>query len=99
MAAHTRGREGSTHPAPPPPPPPPPQLRVVSPEPDFTGDAGRGGGGVPGSKARVMAALQRLGWDDVAAEVAATDEADIYERAILVRTRSGGPARWRRYHP
>jgi hypothetical protein len=39
------------------------QLRIAADEPDFTTDK-PGGGGIPGSKARVLARLKEHGWDD-----------------------------------
>lgn len=43
---------------------PHPQVRMTSASPCFT-NGGSGGGGVPGSKARVMQRLQQLGWQDI----------------------------------
>jgi hypothetical protein len=39
------------------------QLRIAADKPDFTTDK-PGGGGIPGSKARVIARLKEHGWDD-----------------------------------
>lgn len=41
------------------------QLRVVADKPDFTTDR-PGGGGIPGSKARVLEHLRSIGWEDAA---------------------------------
>ncbi|WIA28788.1 hypothetical protein OEZ86_011320 [Tetradesmus obliquus] len=60
------------------------QVRMTSASPCFT-NGGSGGGGVPGSKARVMQRLQQLGWQDIMQEVEATDESAIYERAMWDR--------------
>ncbi|KAG2490583.1 hypothetical protein HYH03_010977 [Edaphochlamys debaryana] len=47
----------------------------------------RGGLGVPGSKARVLAALEEAGWDWTLPIVEATPEAAIFERALYDRCR------------
>jgi hypothetical protein len=40
------------------------QLRITADRPDFTTDK-PGGGGIPGSKARVIERLRQHGWEDV----------------------------------
>ncbi|KAG2497363.1 hypothetical protein HYH03_004522 [Edaphochlamys debaryana] len=46
---------------------------------------GRGGQGVPGSKARVLASLKEVGWDWALPLVQATPESSIFERALYDR--------------
>jgi hypothetical protein len=56
------------------------QVRMTSDNPCFT-NGGTGGGGVPGSKARVMQRLQQLGWQDIM-QVRTTTVAVPYDTAL-----------------
>eukprot|EP00775_Hariotina_reticulata_P012352 gene12352-12486_t len=60
------------------------QVRIKYDHPCYT-DGVTGGGGVSGSKARVLQHIRQLGWEDVAQEIEATDEAAIFERATWDR--------------
>jgi hypothetical protein len=56
---------------------------MTSDSPCFT-NGGTGGGGVPGSKARVMQRLQQLGWQDIM-QVRTTNAASPHDTALCTQ--------------
>lgn len=66
------------------------KVRMTADEPSFsTGSCG--GGGVPGSKARVMQRLQELGWQDALQVGSTTAALALLTRCLHTRSERGMP--------